>query len=367
MKTEAQIIRDALILGNSIISPPEEHIWLFCFDVPYSGKAIDLTGAIAQLSSRGPSIPWLAVNDYYSGVAEQSTSESVPLQKPRLLDFGGSHLSYGKAIDLQSERYVVDSRLYHWGPLGRSSQLPYFDVQEVDTGNILAEENYSQEDFSAHAVLAAIESDDTDSAELAQWIIDAEALHFSESQLMRLRPRLKRFVLDHRESDKRTEQIAVGSAIRKYVATMLPDELPQAAFLLDAGGRSSPPIRVELEVAKMVVRKLTAVPSDHPDCAPELGERLFEIAKTYLNDRLLTREKFGATATYAVLGLALLQSARFQNCVELFASLRSQWFVDHLAAQAGEIMQSLAEAANGNWIAPVTSNLNRLVMQTSRR
>ena len=47
----------------------------------------------------------------------------------------------------------------------------------------------------------------------------------------------------------------------------------------------------------MVVRKLTANVAEGQYRAPELADRLFEIADTYLSDRLLSREKHGATAS----------------------------------------------------------------------
>jgi len=191
-------------------------------------------------------------------------------------------------------------------------------------------------------------------------IIEAEATQFTEEEIATLRPTLRDFVVEFRDSADRMDQTAVASAIRKYVATLPLDELPSAAFLLEAGERSSPPIGVELEVAKMVVRKLTANVAEGQYRAPELADRLFEIADTYLSDRLLSREKHGAIALNAVLGLALLQSDHFAECLHEIQSLRSRWFIDHLALRAREIMAEISSQFPEPRIAGQFANLSQI-------
>ena len=62
-------------------------------------------------------------------------------------------------------------------------------------------------------------------------IIEAEAAQFTAEEMAKLRPTLRDFVVEFRDSADRMDQTVVASAIRKYVATMPLDELPSAAFL----------------------------------------------------------------------------------------------------------------------------------------
>ena len=72
---------------------------------------------------------------------------------------------------------------------------------------------------------------------------------------------LKRFIEEYRESDDPADLVAVGSAIRNYVATApVGDALEAAASLLKEQGELEIPIELEVEVTKMLVRKLTANP-----------------------------------------------------------------------------------------------------------
>lgn len=193
--------------------------------------------------------------------------------------------------------------------------------------------------ISGDAILSVLSAEETSPDVLRSWIVEAEAYPFEQTQLTTLRPILKRFIESLRDSSVRLDQIAVGSAIRKYVATMPPSEFASAYFLLDPGPTTSLPLVLELEVTKMIVRKLTALP-ELPD-APDLAERLSELSRAYLNDRLLPREKYGATALNALLGLALLRSDRLNDALGILPTLRSRWFLDHLTHRSRAIARDL--------------------------
>ena len=144
-------------------------------------------------------------------------------------------------------------------------------------------------------------------------ILEAEALPFRGQQAAALVPLLRQFIEEDRESNVRilgpADLVAVGSAIRNYVATApVDDAFEAAASLLKAQGSLPIPIELEVEVAKMVVRKLTANPPVQRDQYPELALRLEELVDDYASPRFLPREKYGAVAINAILGVVLSRS-----------------------------------------------------------
>jgi hypothetical protein len=195
-------------------------------------------------------------------------------------------------------------------------------------------------------------------------IIEAEALDFEPHQLERLAVALSGFISGYRGSNDPADLVAVGAAIRKYIATMKVDEvLPCAAQFLEAGPRGSVPPEVELELTKMVVRKLTANPPGEEDFLPELADRLFEIAATYLNPRLLAREKYGAIALNAILGLILLRSRHEAGILRLVSDLQVPWFKQSLSRRAGRIQHELKERHPAQSVEGLVGSLEELVSQ----
>ena len=135
--------------------------------------------------------------------------------------------------------------------------------------------------------------------------------------------------------------VAVGSAIRTCVAALNAGEaLAYSAILLDSGARSPVPATIELELVKMVVRKLSANPPKQADSFPELADRLDDIVNAYLNRRLLARERFGAITLNAILGLALLHSRRFDRVERSLLELDVPWFRRLLARRRGVSVKS---------------------------
>jgi len=168
-------------------------------------------------------------------------------------------------------------------------------------------------------------------------VIEAEVLPFAPDERSRLNVVLRRFIEDHRNSDDPEDLVAVASAIRKYVATMHGGDLGDLAVLLASDQNATVPLEVELEVAKTLVRKLTSQPPEEPDSEPELGDRLMELASTYLNARLLSREKYGAVALNVVLALLLLRSRHVADLLRLLSNLRVPWFTQLVVRRASRV------------------------------
>jgi hypothetical protein len=198
--------------------------------------------------------------------------------------------------------------------------------------------------LSSEEVLHRLQSESLPHQERRRLIIEAELLDFDPRQLGPLHALLRDFLAKYRESNDREDLVAVGAAIRKCVATMNADgALAYAARLLEPSPRAPVALEVELELAKMVVRKLTVNPPKHAEYLSELADRLFEVADDYLKPRHLAREKYGAIALNAVLGLVLLQSRRTAEVLQLVSGLNVPWFQQLLARRAGRLREELGQ------------------------
>lgn len=178
-------------------------------------------------------------------------------------------------------------------------------------------------------------------------IIEAEAIRFEPEQSRDLGLVLRAFIGKHRDSGDPQDIVAAASAIRKYVATMQPGDLSHVAELLDAGHKASMPLDLELEIGKMILRKLAANPGERIDQFPELESRLAEIVRTYANDRLLPREKYGATTLNAVLALVMLDDGRIPGVVDQLRLLKAAWFRQLVARQAGKTAAEIRRGVGG--------------------
>ncbi|MGO8746771.1 MAG: hypothetical protein ACLQNE_12345 [Thermoguttaceae bacterium] len=193
------------------------------------------------------------------------------------------------------------------------------------------------------ALISKIASETASREEKRRAVIESEVVAFLPHQAVTLNRLLRRFIEQYRNSDDQQDVAAVGAAIRKYVATMNRDDLSALAILLDAEHNATVPIEVELEVAKTLVRRLIQSPPEEPDCEPSISDRLYEIVRTYLNPRLLSRDKVAAVALNAVLALCLLRSRHTSEMVSALKRLRVSWFSELVVRRASQIRNTLRE------------------------
>ncbi|HQU45312.1 MAG TPA: hypothetical protein PK867_21025, partial [Pirellulales bacterium] len=132
------------------------------------------------------------------------------------------------------------------------------------------------------------------------------------------------FIERRRDSQDPEDLVAMAAAVRKLIAVIPPDGLPLLSLLLDAGHRAAVLLAIEHEIAKMVAWKLSLAPP-WPGAMPELADRLLELARLYLHDRLLPRKGYAATALNAVLALFLLRW-HVDEIIESLLRLHSSWF-----------------------------------------
>jgi len=166
-------------------------------------------------------------------------------------------------------------------------------------------------------------------------------LDFEASDRSALCTFLRRFVLQNRNSNVTQDLVAVGAAIRKLVAYLPTEELGTLNEILTPSPRMAIPLEIELEVVKTVVRKLTWHPPLHHDSEPELADKLMDIVSTYLNPRLLPREKYGATTLNAVLSLLLLRSHHVPGMIAQVETVSANWFTQLACRRIDRLLNEL--------------------------
>ncbi len=211
-----------------------------------------------------------------------------------------------------------------------------------------AEADGADPESRCRAIVEALQRPGLEQEERRKLILEAEVLPFRGQQAAALVPWLRRFIETYRESNVPADLVAVGSAIRNYIATAVTDDAFQAAAsLLKAQSRLPIPIELEVEVTKMVVRKLTPNPPAERDQYTELALRLEELVDAYAKPRFLAREKYGAVALNAVLGLVLTRSGRDAELVERMRTLDVPWFQQILARRAARLRADLLARVGG--------------------
>jgi hypothetical protein len=220
----------------------------------------------------------------------------------------------------------------------------------------------AEAEADSQSVLRALTATGAEREEYRKAIINAEILDFGPSETHELMPALRRFIETHRDSNDPADLVAVGSAIRKFIAIAPGSEaIDFAADLLRAGSRFPLPIEIEVEISKMVVRRLTANPPARTDRCSELASRLVELAETYLNPRLLGRQKHGAVALNAVLGVFLTRDPRVSSILQRVQSLGVNWFQQLLARQAAVLVSELRRRSDNEGQNELLASLQELI------
>lgn len=227
----------------------------------------------------------------------------------------------------------------------------------------LLDEEVAGKEHTAERVLQLLRSNETPEAKLRQAVLQAEVLEFNDRDRVELCEHLRTYILRHRNSNVAQDLVAVASAIRKLVACMPAGELGLLNELLTPTPRMGIPLEIELEVAKTVVRKLTWHPPLHDDSEQDLAARLMDVAESYLNPRLLTREKYGATALNAVLALLLLRSRHVPCVISRVRDLAANWFSQSACRRVERLQQQLQLRVSDETLPAITRGLVEFTSQ----
>ncbi len=187
-------------------------------------------------------------------------------------------------------------------------------------------------------------------------ILQSADVQFDEQQFLRIRPYLLSFVEQRRESTNHDELVVVGAAIRKYIAMLPVRDLDSVASLLNAPVS----VEVELEVAKMVCRKMTANTEAPTESFRQLAERLMELCVDYLRPRQLPRRIYGATALNCVLGLVLVGGPQLPELFQILQRLNVTWFKQQLSRRTSRLVEELA-GRKGNGAKACIERLTTLI------
>ena len=151
-------------------------------------------------------------------------------------------------------------------------------------------------------------------------LCEIELAHFDPPQQKTLLPLLWRYTLEHRDSNNRDELVAVGAAIRKYVALMPMDQM-----------------------GELVYRNFEVHPPTVADPHPQLAERLWEMAQAYLNPRILVRDKHAAAASLAVEAIVALRSPLADNAWQAVTECPCSWFTELVSDDLDELQQKWSD------------------------
>jgi hypothetical protein len=156
----------------------------------------------------------------------------------------------------------------------------------------------------------------------------AELAEFDDSQKTALLPLLWEYITKHRDSNNREELIAVGAAIRKYIATMPMHRMGDLSVLLDPNHRAALSLGLELEVAKMIYRNFEVHPPLQAGGFPELAQRLWEMVQVYINPRIILRDKHSAVASLSIEALVAMRSVLAEPAWRAANDSPHRWFTD---------------------------------------
>jgi len=186
-----------------------------------------------------------------------------------------------------------------------------------------------------------------------------ELLHFDPSQREAILPVLWQYILAHRNSNTPETLIAVGAAIRKYVAIMPMDRMDELAVLLESGHRSPLPIDLEIEVAKMVYRNLEVHPPVVADPYPELAKRFWEMVQAYINPRVLLRDKHSAATSLAIEAIVSMRSPLAEQAWQAAIACPFRWFGELVSDNLDNLHEqwSSGSADAATWLRELRNNV----------
>jgi len=190
-------------------------------------------------------------------------------------------------------------------------------------------------------------------------IIKAELTRFDTRQQQRLLPILWSYILAHRNSNNSDELVAIGSAIRKYIALMPMDQMEDLAVLLDSENRSPLPLELELEVSKMIYRNFEARPPAQANPQPKLAKLLWQMAQTYINPRLLLRDKHSAVASLTIEAIVAMRSDLAKEAWMSAMRSSQRWFGEMVSDDLMELWNRWdgVDANVAQWLAALRQSV----------
>lgn len=256
-----------------------------------------------------------------------------------------NELFHSQPVDRLKERFAsrLSERLAATARVGRRG-ISENDAQSLNAAIVPIRHDIEVEpqfESSWPEILATLSRETLTADELCCVIDEGELLPIPVELRDRILAAWKSVILQHRDTQDSRVLVAVMSAIRKFVAEMPAANLSEIGFLLEPSHSVELPVELELTVAKMVVRKLTANPPQQDNPFPQLDKQLWFLAHDYLRDRFLHRQFIGAVAMEAATALLMARSPHTNAVLEQLQSLSSRWFKEVVSDFAEETIEGI--------------------------
>ncbi len=246
-------------------------------------------------------------------------------------------------------RETVSQILDSMSPSWESARSPFIEesTKEDSSPSLPVEKedaiDWEQNPPTPKFVFEQLQNTNVSHSDRRQLIIEAEGLDFDFEQRVALAPLLFEFIKQYRNSGDEVDSIAVGSAIREYVAVIPVQKIGTLVELLEAEQAIGLPLEVENEIVKMIARKFTVHPPIVENPEPALAELLLSLVKSYANPRVLPRVEFASITLNALHGLVAMRAPGVRELILGVHVLSISWFNDILESQ----ILSLAEEWEG--------------------
>lgn len=201
-------------------------------------------------------------------------------------------------------------------------------------------------------ILARIADPAIPPRERLQFVCEAELIRFEDDDRGEFVDVLWRYIQENRDSNDPAVLVAVGSAIRKYVANMPIERMGTLSELLEPGHRSPLDVTLELELAKMAFRFFKAYPPPHRDPEPVLGGHLWKMAQDYTNPRFLLRGENSAVASLAIDAVIAMRGSHAEEAWRLAVESPYRWFREVIEDDLDELREEwvLKNAEVTDWL-----------------
>lgn len=232
-----------------------------------------------------------------------------------------------------------------------SSELSYRDFDDSVVEEV--------PELTSGELLESLHASHSNITRQCELIIESERIRFPQSTRVELASILETFIRTYRDSSEFEVIVAVGSAIRKYIAVMDVRELGSLASLLESGHNGTLSLEMELEVIKMIGRKLAATPPTADDQEPILAAQLAGIASDYLRPYTLSKGKFSTVAMLALEALAAMRSTQLKDLLPAVNACSYASFRRQLQRHLTKIDEQLRQSGEScTWLPGVISEID---------
>ena len=193
-----------------------------------------------------------------------------------------------------------------------------------------------------------MESDQTSYDEFETALLVSEITDFEDDKIERLLKALGAYIGENRFVTDEDEIVMLSCAIRKYALNMESRQVEEYIRWLAMGDTLAIDNRIELELVKGILWRLSYEPFDGAGHYPNTIATLQEIADVYLNPRLIFQKSNVSTAAMAVAALFVLHGmsddeTSIAGLMEKVKKLDRDWIAELVEDDIAEANDAIAE------------------------